>query len=349
MRIVKALAASAILAFSASGIADEAPTGFVTQTLEPGAGTILRPKDWFYTESHTGPNLRWVLSREDTAGHKGYETGFSLSIIPKVKEHEGKSARQLVYDLLDAKKRAATRVITTCEEQEQGLFTRVCLETEKGDLHVLLVFFWDKSMDLAVLTVASSTKDQWESYAPTFDKMAGFELGDLQRFAIAEDAPAEFVTQVLGPTGGTILRPKNWFYAEKHQGPSYVWELSREDPLATKPYDTGLSIQTWSGMKAHLGKTAEQFMLTLRDMRAKAATKIVSACEPKDQGVFTRACLETEERGFHVRYSFFWGSHDEDIAVLVTAGAPIKLWDTYVATFDKMGEFKLIDLRRFEK
>jgi hypothetical protein len=349
MKIGESTLAVLMLAFSASVFAVDAPTEFVTQVLEPTGATILRPKDWFYSESHVGSNLRWLLSREDTAGHKRYETGFSLSIIPKVKEHEGKSARQLVYDLLDTQKRAATRFIRDCREQEQGIFTRVCLETEKGDLHYLFTFFWVKDLDLAVLTVASANKEQWESFAPIFDKMGAFELGDLQRFAAAEDAPSEFVTQVLEPTGGTILRPTNWFYAEKHQGPSYVWTLSREDPFASKPYETGLSIQTFNGMKAHLGKTAEQFMLDIRDLRAKAASKVISSCEPKDQGIFTRVCLETEERGFHVRYSFFWGSHDEDVGVLVTAGAPLKLWDTYAPTFNKMAEFQLIDLKRFQR
>jgi hypothetical protein len=349
MKVVKSILTALALAFSASVFAVDAPTDFVTQVLEPTSGTILRPKDWYYSESHVGSNLRWLLSREDTANDKRYETGFSVSIIPKVKEHEGKSAQQLVYGLLDTQRRAATRFIRSCEEQQQGLLTRVCLEIEKKRLRYLFTFFWVKDLDLAVLTVASATIEQWDTFAPAFDKMAGFELGDLQHFAVAEDAPTEFVTQVLEPTGGTILRPKNWFYAEKHQGPSYVWTLSREDPFASKPYETGLSIQTFTGMKAHLGKTAEQFMLGIRDLRAKAASKVISSCEPKDQGIFTRVCLETEERGFHVRYSFFWGSHDEDVGVLTTAGAPLKLWDTYAPTFDKMAEFALLEPKRFEK
>ena len=349
MKAAEALLAAIVLAFSASVVADEPTAEFVTQVLAPTAGTILRPKDWFYAEYHVGPNLRWVVSREDTSSHKWYETGFSLSIIPKVKEHEGKSARQVVYDLLDAQKRGATRVIKTCEEQKQGIFTRVCLETEKGRLHYLFTFFWVKETDLAVLTVASAAKDQWESYAPAFDKMAAFELGDLNSFAVPDEAPTEFVTQVLEPTGGTILRPKDWFYAEKHHGHQYVWELSREDPLAIKAYETGLSIQTFSGLKANLGQTAEHYMLYFRDMRAKEATKVLANREPKDLGVYTTASMETEERGFHVRYLFFWGSHDEDIAVLITAGAPINLWDKYAPTFDKMGEFEPLDPKRLER
>ena len=34
-------------------------------------------------------------------------------------------------------------------------------------------------------------------------------------------APTEFVTQVLEPTGGKMLRPKDWFYVESHNGASY--------------------------------------------------------------------------------------------------------------------------------
>ncbi|MBV8100153.1 MAG: hypothetical protein JOZ31_13440 [Verrucomicrobia bacterium] len=41
--------------------------------------------------------------------------------------------------------------------------------------------------------------------------------------------PTEFVTQVLEPLGGKIVRPKDWFYTESHGGPSYVWTFSRED------------------------------------------------------------------------------------------------------------------------
>ena len=50
--------------------------------------------------------------------------------------------------------------------------------------------------------------------------------------AFAQDGAtpaAEFVTQVLEPTGGKIMRPKDWFYTESQRGPSYVWTLFRED------------------------------------------------------------------------------------------------------------------------
>jgi hypothetical protein len=37
-------------------------------------------------------------------------------------------------------------------------------------------------MDMAVVTIAGSTKQLWEIYAPIFDKMNAFELIDMKRF-----------------------------------------------------------------------------------------------------------------------------------------------------------------------
>jgi len=49
-----------------------------------------------------------------------------------------------------------------------------------------------------------------------------------------EAVPDGFVLQVLEPTGGKIIRPKDWFYAERHGGPSYTWIKPR----------SGIPIQT---------------------------------------------------------------------------------------------------------
>jgi hypothetical protein len=65
--------------------------------------------------------------------------------------------------------------------------------------------------------------------------------------------------------------------------------------------------------------------------------------------LFTRVCLETEEGPHHILYSLFWGTNDLDIAVVSIAGTTKELWPTYEATFNKMGEFELIDMKRFEK
>jgi hypothetical protein len=82
-----------------------------------------------------------------------------------------------------AKKKDATKIISIRDEQDQGLFTRIGLETEEGPYHILYSLFWLSSgQDLAVVSIAGTTKELWETYAPTFDKMGAFELIDMKRF-----------------------------------------------------------------------------------------------------------------------------------------------------------------------
>ena len=167
--------------------------------------------------------------------------------------------------------------------------------------------------------------------------------------ALAEAPPTEFVTQILEPTGGKILRPKGWFYAEAHHGPVYVWTLSREDASGEAPYTTGVRIQTFSGVEQGTGKSARQFLLDFAAARTKAATKVIKTCKEQDQGLFARMCLEVEEGRYHVLYSLFWGSHGVDVAVVSSAGTSKELWETYAATFEKMSAFEIIDMKRFQK
>ena len=96
------------------------------------------------------------------------------------------------------------------------------------------------------------------------------------------------------------------------------------------------------------GKTAKQFILDLMAARAKNATSVIKTCDEKDQGLFTRICLETEEGPYHILYSFFWGSSGMDVAVVVIAGTLKQLWKIYAPTFDKMSDFELIDMSRFQ-
>jgi hypothetical protein len=161
-------------------------------------------------------------------------------------------------------------------------------------------------------------------------------------------APTEFVTQVLEPTGGKILRPKDWFYVESHRGPVYMWTLSREDASNNQPYTTGVRIQTFIGVKANTGKNAKEFILDFVAAKKKEA-KVLRSCGEKDQGLFTRTCLETEEGPHHILYSLFWGSANLDVAVVAISGTTKELWDTLSPTFDRMGAFELIDMKRFER
>jgi hypothetical protein len=183
MKAMKALLTAVVLAFTVSAFAETPPTEFTTRVLEPTGGKIPRPKDWFYAESHHGPVYMWTLSREDTTGNKPYTTGVRIQTFTGVKDGTGKTARQFVLDFVAAKKKEASKVIKTCDEKDQGLFTRICLETEEGPDHILYSLFWGTSgMDIAVISIAGTTKELWETYAPTFDKMGAFELIDMKRF-----------------------------------------------------------------------------------------------------------------------------------------------------------------------
>ena len=161
---------------------EEAPTEFVTQILEPTGGKIVRPKDWFYSEARRPHSYMWTISREDTAGNKSYRTGVRIQVFMGMQEVIGKSAKQFILDFAKAKKEEATNVCKSCEEEEVGLFKRICLEAEEGHDHILYSMFWDDDTDIAVISIAGTTKELWETYSPTFNKMGEFELIDMKRF-----------------------------------------------------------------------------------------------------------------------------------------------------------------------
>jgi hypothetical protein len=181
---MRALFIATILALTPTAFA-EPPTlpEFVTQVLEPTGGKISRPKDWFYKEGHGEPVYRWTFSAEDTSDNKGYTTGVRIQLFARVKELTGKTAKEFILDFAAGKQKEAAKVIMTCTEQDQGLFTRICLETEEGPYHILYSLFWSSNnMDLATVSIAGTTKELWETYVPVFERMSNFELIDMNRF-----------------------------------------------------------------------------------------------------------------------------------------------------------------------
>lgn len=159
----------------------KAPTEFVTQVLEPTGGKILRPKDWFYAESHNTPSYMWTLSRED-ASKAPYTTGVRIQMIAGIKKGTGKSPKKFILDYVAAKKKEAAKVVSACGETKQGMFSRVCLETEEGPYHILYSLFWTNEIDWVVVVTAGTRKDLWETYSPTFQKVGAFELIDWEHF-----------------------------------------------------------------------------------------------------------------------------------------------------------------------
>jgi TonB family protein len=203
------------------------------------------------------------------------------------------------------------------------------------------------STDERLDAIATKAMEAWRLHPATLKGVA-VAVTAAQEFSF-ETTPTEFVTQVLEPTGGSIPRPKAWFYAEGHGGPTYLWTLSREDTSGGQGYTTGVRIQVFTGVKEGTGKSARQFMVDFLEAKKQEATKVIKSCDAEDQGLFTRMCLETEEGPDHILYSVFWGSRDLDLAAVVIAGTTTELWSTYAPAFDRMHALELIDMKRFEK
>jgi hypothetical protein len=164
----------------------------------------------------------------------------------------------------------------------------------------------------------------------------------------AEDGvPEGFEVQVLEPTGGKILRPKGWFYAEGHRERSWMWTISKEDSGDGKgSYETGVRIQAFVGVEDITGKSPEAFVRGFAAAKREAADQVHKECEPVDQGLFTRACLEVTEGEYRILYSVFWGN-GLDLAIISIAGAKTDDWEANAKFFDAMSAFELIDMKRF--
>ena len=163
----------------------------------------------------------------------------------------------------------------------------------------------------------------------------------------ADEVPEGFVTQIMEPTGGKILRPKGWFYNEAHREKSWMWTISKENTHGGKDsYDTGVRVQAFAGVQDGTGKSPEVFVKEFVAQKKKAADKVHKECDAADQGLFTRTCIEVTEGDYRILYSVFWGN-DIDIAVISIAGAKTTGWDANSKFFDAMSAFELIDMKRF--
>jgi hypothetical protein len=112
-----------------------------------------------------------------------YTTGVRIQTFVGVKKGTGKSGKEFVLSFLSQKEKEADNVVKRCSETNQGLFTRICMETEEGRFHILYSLVWGtKDLDVVVVSISGTAKELWETYAPTFTKMSAFELIDMKRF-----------------------------------------------------------------------------------------------------------------------------------------------------------------------
>ncbi|QIF01440.1 hypothetical protein [Roseimicrobium sp. ORNL1] len=167
--------------------------------------------------------------------------------------------------------------------------------------------------------------------------------------AAAKATVDEFVEQILDPLGGKIPRPKAWHYSESHNGPAFMWTISEQDIASGGGYETGVRIQAFFGLKEKTGKTPKEFLQGFLENKQKGNVKVLSTCEEKEQGMFTRTCLEVEEGKYRILYSLFWTTGDDlDAGVVMISGAPKEQWDRYAPIFNRMTNFQLLDMKKIE-
>lgn len=174
--------------------------------------------------------------------------------------------------------------------------------------------------------------------------------------AIAADAdtfvPEGYVTQSLNPTGGSLPKPKDWYYSEDHRKRQLTWTISKEP--SEGGYVTGVKIQLFIGVGELTKQQPEAFLKNFLQSKIKTA-KVISRRDPVKQGPFTRVGLETEEPQadkdkppFRILYSCFW-DNDRDIAAIAISGTTTDLWESYQETFNVMSSMTLIDLDKMKK
>ena len=165
------------------------PTNFVQQILEPTGAKVQRPKDWSYAEFHgkglaqpPRPGDKWQYYHWSISPDPSKDTLVNIQTIVGVKEYNGKTPKEFIEDVvIPAMKKKADKVLKCCTENKHKSFTRICMEAELYQKHFLYSFFWsDDDLDVAVISIASTAKDLWDTYSPVFDKMNGFELIDMK-------------------------------------------------------------------------------------------------------------------------------------------------------------------------
>lgn len=166
--------------------------------------------------------------------------------------------------------------------------------------------------------------------------------------------PEGFVLQELKPVGGSILCPRDWFYAERHKGPSLMWVISKEDPSLGR-YETGVTIQYIIDVKNRFGTTPGAFVQSLIEQKTKTA-KVIHQGRERRLGRLTQADLVVEEtvsrrgRSELRRASYFLLWNDEaDLAIALMRATTPEQWDKYKDILDVMRDLNLCDMETLKR
>ena len=153
----------------------------VSQSLAPTKAKIERPRSWFYSESHRGPTLVWIISAEDSSGGTPYVTGVRIQSIRGIKKITGRSGAEFAQQQIAiASKKQGISVLSISETKAVGAHETCSLETQEGDNQVHYQFYWGTDeLDHFVAVVSGAPKNQWDDSKVILNKISQFDPKEL--------------------------------------------------------------------------------------------------------------------------------------------------------------------------
>lgn len=158
------------------------------QSLEPLGGKIKMPTNWFYNEYHKDSSFVWILSEEDSKITPRI-TSVSIQVMTGFEKEPGNCARKFLTNFMN-KRKNEVEFIDIIEPVNIGMFTSFGFESIEPATHlgqgkeyrVRTSLFWGNGMDMAVVMVSGTLKENWEKYSDCFDEMSQIEMIDMSRF-----------------------------------------------------------------------------------------------------------------------------------------------------------------------
>lgn len=176
------LAAAAFCAPALSQGIKAPPPGFRTQVMDPTDGRINVPADWTYTSKGTQSGWLWTFAKDRTESD-GYDTGFSIQLLLRVREAGQSSPQAFATSLLQTKREGA-RIVRECPTQNVGEYMRQCIEVvenlQRGfrtrPFRLLYSVFWSDEKDQVIVTTFGTPENEWSKWEATVATMAEFQL-----------------------------------------------------------------------------------------------------------------------------------------------------------------------------
>jgi hypothetical protein len=163
-----------------------APEGFTWTLCHDGFLAVRKPDGWFFKEEGPSKNgtLSCFVTKEEIKGTAPFLTGFSLNIVPKIKEKTGGSPTAYMQRFIDTMAKETKETGGQIEEYiplKKGVISSIALRTKRslpdnnGSNPALTTthFFLAGNDTTSTLYIASfeSPSEQWKESWKTGEKM----------------------------------------------------------------------------------------------------------------------------------------------------------------------------------